>query len=207
MTQIKRLLRTGLFAVIVLWGASACSDNDSINEIKESGYTFKDIEWAILEDDAMETSYINIAPEIFTNETDVEQPVTFCSVDGYNQTSQFYSDNPDYFQLLTQIPIDVSIPSGETAFDGFFHTSGGPQVPLSLEEHLYPPHSYSKSSFKLPPNHMVTFSATIIERKVSATYRAYFTGNDSGKQIEIMGKWKGIYYTSCNSKSKTEEIK
>ena len=28
MTQIKKLLRTGLFAIIVLCGASACSNDD-----------------------------------------------------------------------------------------------------------------------------------------------------------------------------------
>lgn len=41
MTQIKEILKTGLFAIIVLCSSVACSND---NEIKDTSYTFDGIQ-------------------------------------------------------------------------------------------------------------------------------------------------------------------
>lgn len=47
MTQIKEFLRRGLFTVIVLCSAAACSNND---ENEDTNYTLDSIQWAMLND-------------------------------------------------------------------------------------------------------------------------------------------------------------
>ncbi|MCD7939494.1 MAG: hypothetical protein LUH50_05100 [Bacteroides intestinalis] len=206
MTQIKEILKTGLFAIIVLCGTAACSndDNDIEIEVEDTSYTFDDIEWAI-SDNGVEVREFEIPEEIYKNETDSEMSITVCAVKNFTQSSTFYSNNPEYFQLLAQSPIDVFIPSGDKFFNGFFHVSGGPEVPFSLENYTYPPHSYSTHSFKVPPHTTITFKAIVTESKVTATYRAHVTGNNSNKQVDITGKWEGTYYTSNNSVFKTKQ--
>ena len=64
MTQIKEFLRRGLFTVIVLCSAAACSNND---ENEDTNYTLDGIQWAMLNDDKVEETVINIMPEIYEN--------------------------------------------------------------------------------------------------------------------------------------------
>ena len=64
MTQIKEFLRRGLFTVIVLCSAAACSNND---ENEDTNYTLDSIQWAMLNDDKVEETVINIMPEIYEN--------------------------------------------------------------------------------------------------------------------------------------------
>lgn len=206
MAQIKQLLSTGLFAAIMLCSVAACSNDDN-DEIKDTSYTLDDIEWAMLDGDQVKETKMEIPQEVYRNQSDQSMPITVCAVQNFTQTSQFYSDDPELFQLLTQIPSNVYVPSEETSFEGFFHKYGGPEVPLSLEEYTYPPHSYSTHTFEVPSHTITTFNATIIEYKVTATYRAHFTGNNSGKQIEITGKWKGTYYTDYMNRFGSEDIK
>lgn len=204
MAQLEKLLSTGLYVAMVLCGVAAC-DNSDDNELKDTSYTLDKIEWK-LDTDKVEVNEIKIPQEVYSNASSNEMQVTTCGVENYTQTSQFYTDNPQLFQLLNQVPIDVYIPSGENAFDGFFYTSSGPLVPFSLEEYTYPAPPNSTNSILLPPKTILTFDATILERKVTATYRACFTGNDSGKQIEITGQWKGVFYETLTNKLITKDI-
>lgn len=204
MAQLKELIRTGLFALIVLCGVTGCDKEDE--EFKDSSYTLDKLEWAVGENDVVET-LIDIPERIYINDSDIELPVTVCAFDNYTQTSQFFSDDPNLFQRLTQQLVNVYIPSGEYASDGFFQTFGGPEVPLSLEEYLYPPHSFCTHTTEMPPQTMLIQNATITESKVTATYRALFTGNDTGKQIEVMGTWKGTYYTKHFGVLEIKDIK
>lgn len=206
MTQIKKLLSRVLCGAMVLCSVAACSSDSDEEGLQETGYTLDEIEWAF-DANGVEVTETKIPEEIYKNNSNGEMPVTVCPVENFIQISQFYSDDPNSFQLLTQNAPKVCIPFGEMPFDGFFHTSGGPEVPLSLEEYTYSPHSYSTVTTKLPPYTILKFNATITERKVTAIYRARFTGNDSGKHIEITGKWYGVYYESREHAERIEEIK
>lgn len=73
--------------------------------------------------------------------------------------------------------------------------------------YYYRPQPYSTHSTKIPPHAMLIYNATLLEQTVTATYRAYLTGNDTGKQIEIMGQWKGIYYKKSHDVLRVEDIK
>ena len=45
MTQIKELLRIGLFVIIVLCGTSACSNDDSDDDELAKDYILKEVAW------------------------------------------------------------------------------------------------------------------------------------------------------------------
>ena len=134
MTQIKEILRTGLFTVIVLCSAAACSNND---ENEDTSYTLDDIQWAMLNDDKVEETVINIMPETYENASSSTISVTIDPAMDYEQLSQFYYNDPKYFQPLNQIPNEVNVPTGELVFNEFRYVSGGPIVPFTLEGYAY----------------------------------------------------------------------
>lgn len=109
MTQIKEILKTGLFAIIVLCSTVACSND---NEIKDTSYTFDGIQWAMLYDDKVEETIIDVTPESYENGSSSTITVTMDPAMDYEQVSQFYYDDPKYFQLLNQTVNEVSIPTG-----------------------------------------------------------------------------------------------
>ena len=129
MTQIKEILKTGLFAIIVLCSTVACSND---NEIKDTSYTFDGIQWAMLYDDKVEETIIDVTPESYENGSSSTITVTMDPAMDYEQVSQFYYDDPKYFQLLNQTVNEVSIPTGNLIFDDFRYLSGGQTVPFTL---------------------------------------------------------------------------
>ena len=139
MTQIKEFLRRGLFTVIVLCSAAACSNND---ENEDTNYTLDSIQWAMLNDDKVEETVINIMPEIYENASSSTISVTIDPAMDYKQLSQFYYDDPKFFQPLNQTPNEVNVLTGELVFNDFRYVSEGPVVPFTLEEYAYPPDNH-----------------------------------------------------------------
>lgn len=203
MTQIKRLLEAGVFATIILCCATSCSNDDNY----DGSYTFDYIEWAMLADDQMTEDVIELAPETYENASNSTIYVTNNPVMDFKETSQFYYDSPEYFQLLNQIPSEVCFPTGNISFSDFRHLVGGSTVPFSLEEYAHAPYDYVSETTSVPPHCIFYYKASVIMRTVNATYRAYFTGNDSGKQVMITGKWKGVFYKDDKSIINIKEIK
>ena len=204
MTQIKEILKTGLFAIIVLCSSVACSND---NEIKDTSYTFDGIQWAMLYDDKVEETIIDVTPEIYENGSSSTITVTMDPAMDYEQVSQFYYDDPKYFQLLNPTVNEVSIPTGNLIFDDFRYLSGGQTVPFTLEEYAYLSDNHVEESITVPPHCTLYYDATIIKREVTATYRAYFIGDETNERIEITGKWKGTFYRNNESVIRIEEIK
>lgn len=204
MTQIKEILKTGLFAIIVLCSSVACSND---NEIKDTSYTLDDIQWAMLNDDKVEETVINIMPETYENASSSTISVTIDPAMDYEQLSQFYYNDPKYFQPLNQIPNEVNVPTGELVFNDFRYVSGGPIVPFTLEGYAYSSDNHIGETLTIPPYHTLYYNATVIKREVTATYRAYFIGDETNERIEITGKWKGTFYRNNESVIRIEEIK
>ena len=203
MTQIKEILRTGLFTVIVLCSAAACSNND---ENEDTNYTLDSIQWAMLNDDKVEETVINIMPEIYENASSSTISVTIDPAMDYEQLSQFYYDDSKFFQPLNQTPNEVNVLTGELVFNDFRYVSEGPVVPFTLEEYAYPPDNHIEETLTIPPYHTLYYNATVIKREVTATYRAYFIGNNSNERIEITGKWKGTFYRNDKSLIRLEKM-
>ena len=72
MTQIKELLRIGLFVIIVLCGTSACSNDDSDDDELAKDYILKEVAW-IMQDDEVKIIKQTIPGFLTDNNTDEEK--------------------------------------------------------------------------------------------------------------------------------------
>ena len=96
MTQFKKLLRTGLFAMIVLCGASACSNDD---EPVAKNYELKEVAWTMQDNDEIKIIK-QTAPDFFVdNNTDQDMEVEVSPTADVQQSSFFYTSDSDLFQL------------------------------------------------------------------------------------------------------------
>mgnify|MGYP000756754955 FL=1 len=115
-------------------------------------------------------------------------------------------DDPKFFQPLNQTPNEINVPTGELVFNDFRYVSGGPIVPFTLEEYAYSSDNHVEETFTIPPYHTLYYNATVIKCEVTATYRAYFIGNNFNERIEITGKWKGTFYRNDKSLIRLEKM-
>ena len=69
-------------------------------------------------------------PEIYENASSSTISVTINPAMDYEQLSQFYYDDPKFFQPLNQTPNEINVPTGELVFNDFRYVSGGPIVPF-----------------------------------------------------------------------------
>lgn len=207
MTQIKELLRIGLFVIIVLCGASACSNDDGDDELAKD-YKLKEVAW-IMQDDEIKIIKQTM-PGFFTdNNTDEEMKVTVKPTAEVKQSSCFYTDDTKLFQLLAQTPYDIYVPDGSTLLpsDHFSYINSGPKTLFSLEEQYIPLMVEITHESTIPPHHRLIYNHIISLREVNATYRACFTEINTGEELQITGKWTGKFFIQNEGETLLEEIK
>lgn len=207
MTQIKKLLRIGLFVIIVLCGASACNNDDGNDELAKD-YILKEVTW-IMQNDEVKIIKQTI-PGFFTdNNTDEEMKVTVKPTADVRQSSCFYTDDAKLFQLLAQTPNEIYIPDGFTLLpsDHFSYIYGGPKTLFSLEEQYIPLTVEITHESTIPPHHRLIYNHIISLREVNATYRACFTEINTGEELQITGKWTGKFFIQNEGEALLEEIK
>ena len=187
----KELLRIGLFVIIVLCGTSACSNDDSDDDELAKDYKLKEVAW-IMQDDEVKIIKQTIPGFLTDNNTDEEMKVTVKPTADVRQSSCFYTDDVKLFQLLTQTPNEIYVPGGFTLLpsDHFSYINSGPKTLFSLEE-----------QYRLIYNHIISL------REVNATYRACFTEINTGKELQITGKWTGKFFIQNEGETLLEEIK
>lgn len=206
MTQIKKLLRTGLFAMIVLCGASACSNDD---EPIAKNYELKEVAWTMQDNDEIKIIK-QTAPGFFVdNNTDQDMEVEVSPTADVQQSSFFYTSDSDLFQLLVQAPIEIHVPNGLTPLpsDDFSYIYSGPKVLFSLEKQSIPLTIEITHKSTIPPHHRLIYSHIISLREVNATFRARFTETNTGEELEITGKWMGKFFIQNEGETTLEEIK
>lgn len=73
------------------------------------------------------------------------------------------------------------------------------RVPLGLEIYNFPPNSYSAHQLEVEEPFTIQCISVIDEYHVTATCQANFKEVNGNGNVEIEGKWKGIYYRNRNS--------
>ena len=208
MTQIKELLRIGLFVIIVLCGTSACSNDDSDDDELAKDYKLKEVAW-IMQDDEVKIIKQTIPGFLTDNNTDEEMKVTVKPTADVRQSSCFYTDDVKLFQLLTQTPNEIYVPGGFTLLpsDHFSYINSGPKTLFSLEGQYIPLMVEITHESTIPPHHRLIYNHIISLREVNATYRACFTEINTGKELQITGKWTGKFFIQNEGETLLEEIK
>ena len=137
MTQIKELLRIGLFVIIVLCGTSACSNDDSDDDELAKDYILKEVAWIMK--DEVKIIKQTIPGFLTDNNTDEEMKVTVKPTADVRQSSCFYTDDAKLFQLLTQPPNEIYVPGGFTLLpsDHFSYIHSGPKTSFRWRNNIF----------------------------------------------------------------------
>lgn len=190
MQTLKNLCKVLIIILCTLFIYS-CSNND---ELDISNYQLQSIKWKLSADDTEKVNIIELLPTVDSNNTEKPISITYSYEENIEETSQFYSDDPELFNSLTSkenilVPITTNARFLDSEYKVF---SSDLQAPLSLNRTILPPLSKSTDIIKLPPHTKVTTECKIYIKEYTATYLAIFT-NDKGETIEMSGKWKGEF--------------
>lgn len=204
MTTLKKLCNCLMIALCTL-SLLSCSNDD---EWDYSGFTLQSIEWKLAADDTVKTNIIECPTVVEENNTDEDMYITYSVEENVVETSQFYSNDPELFNKLTQQgSILVSITRDTNGFGSEFRgLSSDFQAPFSLIETVVPPSSTSKDTSLLSPHSKVTITGKIYTKEYTATYLATFM-KENGEVIKITGKWKGVFNKGSKTCHTFENIK
>lgn len=162
-----------------------------------------------MQDDEVKIIKQTIPGFLTDNNTDEEMKVTVKPTADVRQSSCFYTDDAKLFQLLAQTPYDIYVPDGSTLLpsDHFSYIHSGPKTLFSLEEQYIPLTVEITHESTIPPHHRLIYNHIISLREINATYRACFTEINTGKELQITGKWTGKFFIQNEGETLLEEIK
>lgn len=204
MTTLKKTCNYLMITLCIL-SLLSCSNDD---EGDYNGFTLQSIEWKLAADDTTKDGTIELPTTTDTNENNESMYVTFSVEEHIIETSQFYCDDPELFNKLTQqgsilVPITRDASDFNSEFKRF---SSNFQAPFSLIETILPPSSKTKDTIEVPPHTRLTTMSKIHTKGCTATYLATFA-KENGEIIKITGKWKGFFNYGSEVYSKLENIK
>lgn len=196
---MSKLFRNGLLVGITLFAITACSEDEMTERenIFSKEYQLEEIVWETMAGDetisrtfeeSHETSSQKISEKLYS--------ATVNTVQDVKQSSIFFSNDPELFiHLIGTTPFSIPVPSKDlnTATSSSNITSGI-RVPFSLEKYIFPTLDNSSQTVTIEVPFKVKSIWTIEESQVSATYRARFKDVKGGHEVEITGKWKGLFY-------------
>lgn len=193
------LSKIGLFVAIASFAFSACSENelDEREVILSKEYQLVEVTWGKLAEDKTECRTFEQNQEVVARKEGAKYSATLYDMLDYEQSSRFFSDDQELFMhLLGDNSYTIFVPSeGFTSTDDVYcRVSGGAEVPFALDVYRFDTNdnSYQKSTSEAP--FKLESKSIIEEYHVTATYRACFKEVDGNRTVEIIGKWKGVYY-------------
>lgn len=195
----SKLLNCGLFVVIASFAFSACSENelDEREVILSKEYQLVEVTWGKMAEDKTECRTFEQNQEVVARKEGTKYSATVYDMLDYEQSSQFFSDDRELFMhLLGDDSYTLSVPSEDfTLTDNInLHISGGIKMPFALDVYRFDTNdnSHQKSTSEAP--FKLESKSIIEEYHVTATYRACFKEVDGNRTVEVIGKWKGVYY-------------
>ena len=200
----SRLLNCGLFAAIASLVFSACSKNelDEREVMLSKEYRLVEVTWGKMAEDETTCRTFEQNQEVVARKEGTKYSATLYDMLDYEQSSQFFSDDQELFMhLLGDNSYTLFVPSEEfTLTDNIdWKVSGGPKVPFALDVYRFDidNNPNQKSTSDVP--FVLECKSMIEEYHVTATYRACFKEVDGDGTVEIIGKWKGLYYKCKHS--------
>lgn len=204
MKLISKSFKKVIFVGMVLCVFSACGE-DELGEREEAlskEYELVDIVWGKMTEDETTCNTFTDVREVKGESYGTKYSVFIFPLEKYSQSSQFFTDDPELFMHLAGTnPPMLSIPSEDSSLstDITWHLTSIVRVPLGLEVYNFPPDNYSTHQLEIEEPFKIQCTSVIDEYHVTATYRASFKEVNGNGNIEIEGKWKGVYYRNKNS--------
>lgn len=198
------LSKIGLFVAIASFAFSACSENelDEREVILSKEYQLVEVTWGKLAEDETECRTFEQNQEVIARKEGAKYSATLYDMLDYEQSSRFFSDDQELFMhLLGDNSYTIFVPSeGFTSTDDVYcRVSGGAEVPFALDVYCFYTNNNSKQKSTSEAPFKLESKSIIEEYHVTATYRACFKEVDGDETVEIIGKWKGIYYRCKHS--------
>lgn len=200
----SRLLNWGLLVVIASFAFSACSENelDEREVILSKEYKLVEVTWGKMTGDETECRTFEQNQEVIARKEGTKYSATVYDMLDYEQSSRFFSDDSELFMhLLGDDSYTLFVPSEDITLtdDINCYMRGGAKVPFALDVYRFDTNdnSYQKSTSEAP--FKLESKSIIEEYHVTATYRACFKEVDGDETVEIIGKWKGVYYRCKHS--------
>lgn len=161
-----------------------------------------EVTWGKMAEDETEWRTFEQNQEVIARKEGTKYSATVYDMLDYEQSSRFFSEDPELFMhLLGDNSYTLFVPSEEFTLtdDVNWRVSGGSKVPFALDVYRFGTdnNSYQKSTSEAP--FKLESKSIIEEYHVTATYRACFKEVDGAETIEIIGKWKGVYYRCKHS--------
>lgn len=205
----SKLLNCGLFVVIASFAFSACSENelDEREVILSKEYQLVEVTWGKMAEDETECRTFEQNQEVIARKEGTKYSATVYDMLDYEQSSRFFSDDPELFMhLLGDDSYTLFVPSEDITLtdDINCYMRGGVKVPFALDVYRFETDDNSNQESTSDAPFILESKSIIEEYNVTATYRACFKEVNGDETVEIIGKWKGVYYrckhSMCTSK-------
>ncbi|MDR1501312.1 MAG: hypothetical protein LBT43_02505 [Prevotella sp.] len=208
-----------LLSVIIL--TPSCS-NESENEFsplvggqdeqKTETYVFSSIKYSFREGDGVEESLYTAPSVVFTNKTASEMTVSSVNpvCEDLKQKSQFIPENKPEQNIEINDSITIGIPysvdSNTFEKEKWFTVSGNTEWKYSELPEESADTTKIADKLTVPSFKSLKVDRTFKKRVVQTSYIATFVGKETGKVVEVYGKWKGVGYSTFSVKLNELEI-
>ena len=182
------------------WLSSGCQgERDVVMPFAES-FLFSDIEYFLEAGDGI---FDKTTPERSaggTNYTHLGGTFAFYPLSGMEEMSSFSTGELDQYEF--DVPETSLIPIPREIDDG--------KITLSEPKALFCPYlpeyfpgerNQEKVYLRIPPHSELTYDFVIHYKHLKTGFRAIFTGNITGRELVVKGKWEGTQVVGFEGKS------
>lgn len=157
------------------------------------------------EGDGVEEIEHKVDPIVYTNPSTETINISFSEADQVDESSQFYCDNPQLLNMLTETE-NIQVPLAGSFDSNYKYWDSDITAPLNLNKNILPPLHSATSMLTLPSNSKMIIEGTIKLKRIIASYKVVFTDENDENPIEIEGKWVGIFSNGANIKFTIKDI-
>lgn len=196
MTTAKLFFKAFLLFIFILQFTSCSNEEQSIPH-----YKVEDMMWKLGEGDGVEYLEQKVEPMLYTNSGTESIYVSFSETDYIDETSQFYSEDPNLLNALAKNSIKVPITDTETILNSNYgYLIFSRKAPFDMSENILEPTTVTTCTDEVHPNSQVTIEGIIYLKKITASYKAILKDEINQNTIEVEGKWVGVFQNGSNIK-------
>lgn len=197
MYAMKNIIISARIAIIALCAtlAVACDNTDTDGPSPER-YELSRIEWILKEGDGETFVECPATTRVVENSTSEPVTIKINPLENMRLTSEFTTEQAELFAQLNAPDARTLIPSHiELLSHGTWSTmASGTEVPLRTGTSNVDSPTKIEYEYTVPTSTCLQVEATVILRRIRATFRAVYVDPNSRLRVEIEGKWTGLFY-------------
>lgn len=158
------------------------------------------IGWMLGEDGGVEYVETEIEPREVVNDTDVEEPLTICWLDGMSGSSTFECDDSEMFAKAAAALAETIVPSEESLLsaDEWRYMASGTTAPLRLDGSDLPFATSMSDKYTLAPMSRYEFGGAVTLKRLNARFRIEMEEENTREVRYVEGSWTGTFFHSIS---------